>query len=134
MSNWEAKLEQAKRLLDKGLMTQSKYDQIQDQAYRAMGLLDAAHLPSASNPRVPNQIGSYKILSSISKGGMGHVYRGRHTIESTAQSQGGDVAIKRLHAQYADDPAFRSRFQREAFEKQLLKAFAFENPPKTARK
>ena len=38
MTDWKAKLKQAKELFDEGLMTQEKYDQIQDQAYRGMGL------------------------------------------------------------------------------------------------
>ena len=31
-----------------------------------------------------------------------------------AERQGGDVAIKLLHSQYAEEPAFLERFEREA--------------------
>jgi serine/threonine protein kinase len=45
---------------------------------------------------------------------MGAVYRGRHRSGTIADRQGGDVAIKVMHAQYARNPAFQARFEREA--------------------
>ena len=67
-----------------------------------------------SNPRQPKQIGAYTLISPIGKGGMGHVFRARHANPTMAERQGGEVAIKRLHAHYADDADFRERFHREA--------------------
>ena len=54
-----------------------------------------------------SSIGSYRLLSEIGQGGMGTVYRARHSIETFAQ-QTGDVVIKLMNPQYAQDPTFRS--------------------------
>ncbi|UOB13432.1 serine/threonine-protein kinase [Streptomyces sp. HP-A2021] len=54
----------------------------------------------------PKSIGGYRLLDRLGAGGMGVVYRGR------ARS-GRDVAIKVVHAQYAADPVFRTRFRQE---------------------
>ncbi len=50
----------------------------------------------------------YKIDSRIATGGMGEVWRGTDT------TLGRPIAIKLLKAEYADDPAFRVRFETEA--------------------
>src|SRR5262249_43379740 len=50
----------------------------------------------------------YEILAPLGAGGMGEVYRGRDTrLDRT-------VAIKILPGHLAADPAFKSRFEREA--------------------
>ncbi|GGW32065.1 serine/threonine protein kinase [Streptomyces caelestis] len=54
----------------------------------------------------PKSVGGYKLLDRLGAGGMGVVYRGR------ARS-GRDVAIKVVHAQYAADTVFRTRFRQE---------------------
>ncbi|MFF8675917.1 protein kinase [Streptomyces sp. NPDC015242] len=54
----------------------------------------------------PKSVGGYRLLDRLGAGGMGVVYRGR------ARS-GRDVALKVVHAQYAEDPVFRSRFRQE---------------------
>jgi serine/threonine protein kinase len=58
-------------------------------------------------------MGSYKILGAIGEGGMGMVYRARHQNDSIASRQGGDVALKVMHPQYARNPELRARFDRE---------------------
>ncbi|MEU6532993.1 serine/threonine-protein kinase [Streptomyces sp. NPDC046928] len=54
----------------------------------------------------PKSVGGYRLLDRLGAGGMGAVYRGR------ARS-GREVAVKVVHAQYAEDPVFRSRFRQE---------------------
>ncbi|MBB1254524.1 protein kinase, partial [Streptomyces sp. OF3] len=54
----------------------------------------------------PRTIGEYRLLRRLGAGGMGRVYLGR--------SPGGrTVAVKVVHAQFAADEQFRSRFRRE---------------------
>lgn len=54
----------------------------------------------------PGSVGGYRIESRIGTGGMGVVYLGR-------SASGRAVAVKVVHAQYADDPEFRARFRQE---------------------
>lgn len=54
----------------------------------------------------PIAVGGYRLLGTLGAGGMGRVY--------LARSQGGrTVAVKVIRPEYADEPAFRSRFRRE---------------------
>nr|WP_239157962.1 serine/threonine-protein kinase [Streptomyces sp. SID13726] len=54
----------------------------------------------------PRSVGGYKLVDRLGSGGMGVVYRGR------ARS-GREVAVKVVHAQYAADAVFRTRFRQE---------------------
>ncbi len=54
------------------------------------------------------RLGPYEIQSALGAGGMGEVYRARDTRLDRI------VAIKVLSAQFAADPQFRERFEREA--------------------
>ena len=58
-------------------------------------------------------VGSHRIIELLGEGGMGSVYRGRHTIEAFAEAEG-DVAIKMILPSLAKDEAFKNRFIREA--------------------
>ena len=68
-----------------------------------------------SDPTMATEVGAYRLLGLIGEGGMGAVYRGRHRSETMAGRQGGDVAVKVIHSQYANNPDYRDRFEREAF-------------------
>ncbi|MFF5189567.1 serine/threonine-protein kinase [Streptomyces sp. NPDC000345] len=54
----------------------------------------------------PRSVGGYKLVDRLGAGGMGVVYRGR-------SRSGRDVAVKVVHAQYAEDAVFRTRFRQE---------------------
>ncbi len=54
------------------------------------------------------RLGKYEITERLGRGGMAEVYRGYHA------SLDRYVAIKVLHAFLADDPEFKTRFEREA--------------------
>ncbi|MFI9758296.1 PQQ-binding-like beta-propeller repeat protein [Streptomyces sp. NPDC051963] len=54
----------------------------------------------------PRSVGGYKLVDRLGAGGMGIVYWGR-------SRSGRDVAVKVVHAQYAEDPVFRTRFRQE---------------------
>ncbi|MEV5437512.1 protein kinase [Streptomyces sp. NPDC052682] len=57
----------------------------------------------------PRRIGPYLPLALLGSGGMGRVYLAR-----PADGGAGLVAVKVIRPEYADDPGFRRRFQREA--------------------
>jgi len=54
------------------------------------------------------RLGAYEILSAIGAGGMGEIYRARHT------KLGRDVAIKVLPSELASDAERLQRFERAA--------------------
>ncbi|WP_155054988.1 protein kinase domain-containing protein [Streptomyces blattellae] len=54
----------------------------------------------------PRSVGGYKLVDRLGAGGMGVVYWGR-------SRSGRDVAVKVVHAQYAEDRVFRARFRQE---------------------
>jgi serine/threonine protein kinase len=67
-----------------------------------------------SGTDIPHSIGAYRILDVVGEGGMGRVFRARHRTDALARRQGGDVALKVLHPQFARRPKIALRFEREA--------------------
>ena len=58
--------------------------------------------------RVGTTFGKYNVTRLLGKGGMGEVYQAFDT------DKGRTVALKILAAEFSDDAAFRTRFQRES--------------------
>ncbi|MFJ6935852.1 serine/threonine-protein kinase [Streptomyces sp. NPDC101132] len=54
----------------------------------------------------PAAVGAYRLLAELGQGGMGRVLLG-------AAPDGRLVAVKQIHAEYADEDGFRARFRRE---------------------
>ncbi len=62
----------------------------------------------ARDPLVGQQLDRYTVEEQLGEGGMGCVYRARHTVLDR------EYAIKVLFADFADDGRFLARFRREA--------------------
>ncbi|KUN09306.1 serine/threonine protein kinase [Streptomyces yokosukanensis] len=54
----------------------------------------------------PRSVGGHRLVDRLGAGGMGIVYRAR-------SRSGREVAVKVVHAEYAQDPVFRARFRQE---------------------
>jgi len=108
-SSVTGELESLAGLYEKGLITREEFEQ------QKRGLMGhGAAAASASAVARPTSIGAYEVLETLGEGGMGAVYRGRHRSDGIAKRQGGDVAIKMMHPQYASDATYLDRFEREA--------------------
>ncbi|MFI6512120.1 serine/threonine-protein kinase [Streptosporangium sp. NPDC050855] len=68
------------------------------------------------SPDEPLQIGRYRVLSRLGRGGMGTVYLG-------ASPDGQQVAIKVINPEYSQHERFRMRFRREADAAQRVRRF-----------
>ncbi|MFG3025596.1 protein kinase [Streptomyces sp. NPDC048254] len=75
-------------------------------AYAAAGMEPPPPTPLRKND--PVRVGPYALMSVLGSGGMGRVYLGRDTVGGT-----GLAAVKVVRPEYAEDPQFRKRFERE---------------------
>ena len=81
--DWKKKLQDAKEMLEEGLLDQKEFDQL-----KAKILSEVSTQPN--KVPLPQQIGAYQIFSLIGEGGMGSVYKARHRNKIIAEKQGGD--------------------------------------------
>lgn len=78
----------------------------EEMAYAAAGMEPPPVVPLRRND--PRQAGPYRLESLLGSGGMGRVYLGRDVTGGT-----GPAAVKVIRPEYAEDPLFRKRFERE---------------------
>ncbi|MFE5369000.1 protein kinase domain-containing protein [Streptomyces mirabilis] len=75
-------------------------------AYAAVGMEPPPVIPLWKSD--PRQAGPYRLETVLGSGGMGRVYLGRDTTGGA-----GLAAVKVIRSEYAEDPLFRKRFERE---------------------
>jgi len=75
-------------------------------AYEAAGMEPPPPVPLKKTD--PTRVGPYALMSVLGSGGMGRVYLGQDTIGGS-----GLAAVKVIRPEYAEDPQFRKRFERE---------------------
>ena len=106
-------------LVEKGFLTREQFEEERD---RILAEARARSESSKAGPALPSsgigaqpgaQFGGYALIELLGEGGMGRVFRARHTLETVAERQGGDVALKIVLPELARDERYRTRFQQE---------------------
>ena len=107
-------------LLDRGLLTREEFE---EEKKRILGGPPSTHsLPAIPDPaaaaaedrETPKTVGSYTIANELAVDALGAWYQGRHTIESVAERQGGDVWLRVIHPELASDEDFVARVKEES--------------------
>ena len=111
MTSVPDQLKELIQMLKDGFITREQFEEQRDQL---LAESKARGSGGPSDTTVLTEVGAYRLLGLIGEGGMGAVYRGRHRSDTIAERQGGDVAVKVMHPQYARNPDYRDRFEREA--------------------
>jgi len=90
-------------MMEGGLISQPQFEELRDE-------LLAEGPEEAAGTGIPERVGPYRVLGVLGEGGMGVVLRARHEREQVADRQGGDVAVKLMHPNFARRPELRKRF------------------------
>jgi serine/threonine-protein kinase len=107
-------------LLDRGLLTREEFE---TEKKRILGGPPSTHsLPAVPDPAsaavgdrvMPTTVGSYHVEEELSVDALGAWYLGRHTIESVAERQGGDIWLRVLHPDLSTDEDYIERVREEA--------------------
>ena len=109
MSSKLEQLELINKRLDQGRISKDEYELLKQEILS--GGNPTQEMTSTPSQSRIERLGSYVIKRLIGEGGQGSVYVGRHRIESKAEVQGGDVAIKILHT---DNQDMTDRLEAEA--------------------
>ena len=109
MSSKLEQLELINKRLDQGRISKDEYELLKQEILS--GGNPTQEMTSTPSQSQIKRLGSYVIKRLIGEGGQGSVYVGRHRIESKAEVQGGDVAIKILHT---DNQDMTDRLEAEA--------------------
>ena len=96
-----SELEKLIAMLENGYITREEFDQQKRVLMSNSTSGSDPSLGGGSQPGIGKSLGAYNILGMVGRGGMGVVYRARHRSGQIASRQGGDVALKVLHAQYS---------------------------------
>ncbi|GAA4149752.1 serine/threonine-protein kinase [Actinomadura keratinilytica] len=71
-------------------------------------------------PEDPRELGPYRLLARLGRGGMGTVFLGE---DPSASGPGRQVAVKVINRELASEPAFRERFRREVTAARQVRRF-----------
>jgi serine/threonine protein kinase len=110
MSENIQRLRELAELLDSGHINRAEFERAKRTVLSEEGEPSADELSAWTT----QQVGPYQLKSLLGEGGMGRVFRARHTSQEVAQRQGGDVAFKLLHEQHRRSPKLCERFRQEA--------------------
>ena len=110
MSENIQRLRELADLLDSGHINRAEFER----AKRTVLSETDGSTPETRSDSMIQQVGPYQLQSLLGEGGMGQVFRARHTAQEVAQRQGGDVAFKLLHEQHRRSPKLCERFRQEA--------------------
>ena len=109
MSESLQRLRELVQLLESGHISREEFERAKQKA-----LAEQQTIESSADTSFPDKVGPYQLLGLIGEGGMGRVFRAQHEDSTIRAQQGGEVALKLLHAQHARNTKTTQRFRQEA--------------------